>query len=120
MSNLAIQDEFVTINDERHLLKVKVKHLAAEAGIIRKEEAKHSGMKKWGMQHHRKTTLRDAARQTQLAYAIIRGKTLESTMGKYGSKLPPIQKWHDIQAVAKMVGKYGDPDIKYVVETWFK
>lgn len=123
-SVLKQEDEFVTINDERHLLKVKVKHLMAEAGIIRKEERLHHGMKKWGLQHHRKTTVRTAARQTQLAYAFIRGRTLEKTAGKYGNKLEAMQCYLDEGAVVKMVEKYGDPEntarAAKLVEAWFR
>jgi hypothetical protein len=119
-SVLKQEDEFITINDERHLLKVKIKHLAAEARIIREEEAKASGMKKWHLQNHRKTTVRTAARQTHLAYAIIRGKTLERTASKYGTKLSPIYQFFDETAVAKMVTKYGDSAVKYDVTAWFR
>jgi hypothetical protein len=121
MSNLALvdKDDFVEINDDRHLLKVKVKHLAAEALIIRKEESLHHGTKKWGLQHHRKTILRTAARRAQLAYAIIRNKTRESTVPKYGSKLASIEQFLDEAAVSKMVKKYGDLNIDYRVSGWF-
>jgi hypothetical protein len=119
-SVLKQEDEFITINDERHLLKVKIKHLAAEARIIREEERQHSGMKKWGLQNHRKTTVRQAARQTQFAYAVIRGRTLERTAGKYGTKISPIQRLADERAVNKMVIKYGDSDVTYNTEAWFR
>lgn len=119
-SVLKQEDEFVTINDERHLLKVRIKHLTAEAKIIREEENQHHGMSKWKMQNHRKTTLRDAARRTQFAYAIIRGRTRERTAGTYGTKVHSLKRFQDQEAVAKLVKKYGDPDIRYEVEAWFK
>lgn len=56
----------------RHL-RVRIKELASEAKHIRHEEAQCSGMEKWELQHHRKTVVRQAARQYQLAYACLRG-----------------------------------------------
>ena len=119
MSAVLSKEDFV-VTDDRRLLKIKIKHLAEEAKIIRTEEQKVHGMAKWKLQHHRKTTVRDAARRTQFAYAIIRGKTLESTAGGYalhwlqGDDLP----------VLKMVKKYGSPeqqqDAKAIVKRWFK
>jgi hypothetical protein len=119
-SVLKQEDEFVTINDERHLLKVRVKHLAAEAKIIRQEENQHHGMSKWKMQNHRKTTLRDAARRVQFAYAIVRGKTRERTAGTYGTKVHSLKRFQDQEAVSKLVEKYGDPDCRYDVKAWFE
>lgn len=52
-------------------LKIKAKHLAAEAAIIRKEASKTSGMPKWELNHHRTTTVRDAARHTHLARGYL-------------------------------------------------
>lgn len=57
----------------RHL-RVRIKELASEAKHIRHEEAQCSGMEKWELQHHRKTVVRKAAREYQLAYACARGK----------------------------------------------
>jgi hypothetical protein len=56
----------------RHL-RVRIKELASEAGHIRHEERQCSGYEKWNLQHHRKTTVRRAAREAQLAYACLRG-----------------------------------------------
>jgi len=54
-------------------LKIKIKNLADEARTIREEEHKTSGMEKWGLQNHRKTAVRSAARANLLAYACLRG-----------------------------------------------
>jgi hypothetical protein len=126
MSNLAlvVEDEFIEINDQRHLLKVKVKHLAAEAKIIREEESQHTGMKKWGLQHHRKTTVRRAARQSQFAYAIIRGHTLQHTAKGYNPDPNDPMCFGEQKAIAKMVRKYGDPlniaAANDIVAAWFE
>lgn len=60
--------------DKRLHLKIKIKNLAEEARIIRSEERKVRGRDRWELQHHRKTVVRDEARRSQIAYAIIRGK----------------------------------------------
>jgi hypothetical protein len=97
-------------------LKIKVKHLAEEARIIRKEEHKAFGMKKWGLQHHRKTVVRDAARQTQIAYAIVRGKERCRTLH---SKTRDLRS--DYKEITRMVNKYGNfDDPKSTVEKWFE
>ena len=57
----------------RAALKIKVKHLAAEARIIRQEEAKWRGQDKLFFKRHRKTTVRHEARATQLVIAMLRG-----------------------------------------------
>lgn len=56
----------------RHL-RVHVKELASEAKHIRHEERQCSGKEKWRLQNHRKTVVRQAAREYQLAYACLRG-----------------------------------------------
>lgn len=108
----------VYLTDNRRYLKIKVKHLAAEAAIIRKEENKVHGMDKWRLQHHRKTVLRDAARQTQIAYAIVRGKTLNQTLGSDYS-----EKYYDRKPVVNMVRKYGSDeqraDAEKATRDWF-
>ena len=58
---------------QRAALKIKVKHLTQEARIIRKEEVKWRGLDKLYFKHHRKTTVRDEARATQLTIAFLRG-----------------------------------------------
>ena len=85
-------------------LKVKIKHLAEEARIIRKEEQKLHGMEKWKLQHHRKTKVRDAARRTQVAYQMIRGRDWQSS-----AKLSEDGElwWGDRKEVERMVNKYG-------------
>ncbi len=86
-------------------LKIKIKSLAAEARIIRKEEGKLHGMRKWGLQHHRTTVVRDAARRTLVAYQYLRGRDWESS----ASRDVVVQK-RDWPAIEKMIKKYGKPD----------
>jgi len=78
-------------------LKIKIKHLALEPVIIRKEERKLLKEAKWHRQqqeekeasfllwdyidlmNHRKFDVRTEARATQLAYAFLRGRTYLQT-----------------------------------------
>lgn len=71
-------------------LRVKIKSLAAEAGIIRREERRVARRKAWakdhqqptealqteffGLQEHRKNEVRSEARSSQIAYAFLRQK----------------------------------------------
>lgn len=94
-------------------LKIKLKSLAAEARIIRRQELKTKG--KWNslredLYIHRTRVVRRAARETGLAYGFIRGRAypaLERTC-----EVPP-----DWKEVGKMVKKYGGTDLP---ETWYK
>lgn len=127
-------------------LKVKIKSLAAEATIIRKEENKAKASfrylsnktgkedeynfekSKWhGLYTHRTVDVRNEARASQLAYAYIRGKPFSfverntNPYGEYGavcSSLNPI-----IARVVKMVNKYGNQkkDVDFTtISKWIK
>jgi hypothetical protein len=95
------------IVDERLYLKVKVKSLAAEAKIIRKEEkrCKNSSLRN-GLYRHRIDVVRYEARHTNLAYGFLRGRTYSQI--ESGAKKPP-----DWAKVRKMVEKYGAPVITW-------
>lgn len=83
-------------------LKIKIKNLADESRTIRVEERKVRGMDRWRLQHHRKTVVRMAARRTQIAYAIIRGRdwTACSSHDEFTAQ-------SDQKEVERMVRKYG-------------
>lgn len=83
-------------------LKIKVKNLADEARTIRKEENRLHGMAKWNLQHHRKTVVRSAARRTQIAYQICRGRDWRSCCSHHG-----FTRLSDFSEVSRMVKKYG-------------
>lgn len=69
-----VQSEEDPLARERLIhLRVKVKSLAAEASIIRQEEHRVRGLLRWGLQQHRKTVVRRAARESLLAYGCLRG-----------------------------------------------
>lgn len=90
--------------DHRRHLKIKIKSLAEEARIIRAEERKVRGMDRWNLQHHRKTRVRNAARRSLIAYAIIRGRDPEV----HQSSCEQTRR-EDEREVQRMVAKYGQP-----------
>lgn len=61
--------------DKRVFLKIKLKSLAEEARIIRKEEKRHIGTMRESLYLHRIHRVRTAARNTLLAYSYIRGRS---------------------------------------------
>ena len=83
-------------------LKIKIKNLADEARTIRKEENKLHGMEKWKLQHHRKTVVRNAARRSQIAYQMIRGRDWRSS-----TSFCELTRWGDWKEISRMVRKYG-------------
>jgi hypothetical protein len=97
--------------DKRTYLKVKLKSLAAESKIIRREEKKarrHSIRE--GLYNHRISIVRNVARHTHLAYGFIRGRSYSQIEGR--AKDAPA--WGKVKT---MVEKYGT---EYVPskETW--
>jgi hypothetical protein len=102
------------MKDQRAYLKVKIKSLAEEAKIIRKEERKpHSDMNEFGYSPermglwvHRTGPVRREARHALLAYGFIRGRKYRRIEAK--CEHPP--EW---KAVRRMVEKYGIPS-----QTW--
>jgi len=89
--------------DQRAYLKVKIKSLAEEARIIRKEERQSKGEKREGLYLHRVGTVRRAARHTLLAYGFLRGREYRQIEAK--CETTPM--WPE---VFKMVAKYGLQD----------
>lgn len=55
-------------------LRIKAKHLAEEARIIRREARLVRGLERHELNHHRTTVVRNEARATQLAYQFLLGK----------------------------------------------
>lgn len=89
------------------MLKVKLKSLAAEARIIRKEELRaRSNDLREELYLHRIGPVREAARNTHLAYGFIRGRTID--------EMEPTRKSEpDWKAIQKMLDKYGNNSMKY-------
>jgi hypothetical protein len=92
-----------TLIDRREMLKIKLKSLAEEARIIRHEERKTHGYLREQLHLHRTGIVRRAARNTQLAYAFIRGRSLVQVE-------PTAQTEPDWTAIEKMISTYGSKD----------
>ena len=93
-------DQDKKIVDRREMLRVKLKSLAEEARIIRREEQRTFGALREELHRHRVDIVRKVARDTHVAYGLIRGKTIDQI--EPGRKSEP-----DWTAVEKMVQKYG-------------
>lgn len=115
-------DKLGNLIDRREMLKIKLKSLADEARIIRQQERaalrNENWMRKEGdpaqypilseeLRLHRIGVVRKAARDTHIAYGLIRGKTWQ--------QMEPTAKTHpDWDAVEKMVKKYGSRGMEVV------
>ncbi len=84
-------------------LRVKVKHLAEEARIIRKEEHRTYGDTRDWLYLHRINNVRPECRATHIAYAFAKGTPLES-LEKYPSEIP-VSVW---ARVTKMIELYSN------------
>lgn len=84
-------------------LKIKTKHLAEEARIIRREELKSYGDTRDWLYLHRVHVVRPEARATNLAYAFAKGVPLHK-VERYPENIPQ-SVW---ARVTSMVGKYSD------------
>ncbi len=73
--------------NRKKALKIKTKHLAAEARIIRFEEQKSDPDTRCWLQQHRIKDLRPEARATNIAYAFALGRKLDQ-VEKYPKDIP--------------------------------
>lgn len=89
-----------TIVDRREMLRVKLKSLAEEAKIIRKEERRTHGRLRDELHLHRVGIVRHEARHSHIAYGFIRGRTIEQMEP---TSKTPFSKEH----VERLVKKYG-------------
>lgn len=89
----------------QRMLKVKIKSLAEEARIIRLEEkrSKPGGQLQCELHRHRVYDVRREQRHSLLAYAFIRGRSLESCERR--SEFEP-----DWNRVKSLVEKFGTTD----------
>lgn len=97
-----------TITDRREMLRVKLKSLAAESKIIRREEKRSWGNLRTELYLHRIQVVRSAARHTSLAYGFIRGIPYEQ-MEKSCTAAPD---WASVRTMLKKYGpaKFVEPD----------
>lgn len=88
-------------------LKVKVKHLAEEARIIRKEEQRNCGDTRDWLYLHRIYGVRPECRATHIAYAFAKGTPLEK-VEKFPDTIP-VNVW---ARVTKMISLYSNKSTK--------
>lgn len=93
------------IIDRREMLRVKVKTLAEEARIIRREEQRSHGPLRNELREHRAGVLRSAARDAHIAYGLLKGRTYEQMEGNRR----PDTKDPNLDAIRKMLARYGKP-----------
>lgn len=101
-------EDRTTIVDRREMLRVKLKSLAEESRLIRREERRTYGQLQQELHLHRTKNVRSAARSTHIAYALIKGRTMEQ-IEHPKSKEPD---WTEIERLLK---KYGPKDTGWVV-----
>lgn len=84
-------------------LRVKIKTLTAEAGIIRHEERKaRNPLRAAYLSQHRRREVREWARSSQLAYGFLRGKRYAEI--ETGGATEP--NWKDIRRIAIKFGRF--------------
>ena len=91
-----------TILDRREMLRVKIKSLAEEARIIRREERRSFGVLREELHRHRVLEVRRAARHAHLAYGLIRGRSV-------GDMEPFSYVEPDMDEITRLIKKYGPP-----------
>lgn len=103
--------DHVTIIDRREMLRVKLKSLAEEARIIRREEQRTHTVLRDELHRHRVLVVRSEARATHLAYGFIRGRTLEQMEASSDPAAPP--NWDKVRSMLKRYGPVGmlEPEI---------
>lgn len=103
-------------------LKIKIKSLAAEAGIIRHEERRwrkaptNTGTPHplyFGLRQHRVFTVRREARSSQLAYGFMRGRP-------YKSMEPACRRPPDWANIKKIAARFSDEKTMEGFDAWRK
>lgn len=89
-------------------LKIKIKSLAAEAQIIRLDERKALNAGRYmtynSLRNRRVHDVREEARASLLAYAILRNRTYASVESSTHQPLPAYM----LEKIDKIVGRFGD------------
>ena len=102
-----MQDKSGKIIDRREMLRIKVKSLAAEAAIIRREERRARGQLRDELHFHRVGELRRAARDAHVAYALVKDRRYEQIEPTANSE----PNWAEVERMCK---KYGPPGFSVV------
>ncbi|RLA51606.1 MAG: hypothetical protein DRR42_09815 [Gammaproteobacteria bacterium] len=105
------------MNINTRKLRIKAKHLAEEARIIRREARNVHGLERYDLNHHRTTTVRNEARATQLAYQFLWGRRkyaeIEGPRTDVNKRIVYID--HRIRIMLK---KYGEPGDVERLDDW--
>lgn len=91
-----------TIKDRREMLRVKVKSLAEEARMIRREELRSNGVLRDELHIHRVGIVRAESRTAGLAYGFVRGRKLEQMEPKSFTQ----PNWKRIKELCKKYGAF--------------
>lgn len=102
--------------DRREMLRVKVKSLAEEARIIRREEHRNWGTLRDELHLHRVGVVRREARAAHLAYGFIRGRSYSQMEGK----LKDPRNGPDWEKVRRLCKTYGPKDFSEPAELQLK
>lgn len=95
-------------------LKVKIKSLAEESRIIRREERRSSNGLRTELAEHRRYVVRRESRHSLLAYGYLRGRprsAIERRSHKAGDA--------DFGSVERMVNKYGPARHNMAFDDWW-
>lgn len=99
-------------------LKIKLKHLAEEARIIRKEEWRLKAAREYrvlnNIHAHRIHVVRPESRATHLAYGFLRGQPL-SLMEAHPLTEPS---WDRVESMALKYGTQSKTDLKETLKRW--
>lgn len=101
-----MQSKDGNIIDRREMLRVKIKSLAEEARIIRREEHRSTQQLRNELHNHRVGIVRYEARHAHVAYGLVKGRTVEQIEGK--AKSEP-----DWKKIKSMIIKYGPTKFAY-------
>lgn len=82
------------------MLRIKIKSLAEEAKLIRREERRTFGQLRNELHLHRTGIVRYEARHTHIAYGLLRGRSIDQIEPR--AKEPP-----NMGKVEAMLKKYG-------------
>lgn len=96
----------------QRFLKVKIKSLAEEARIIRREEKKSANTLRNRLHEHRTYDVRRESRASFIAYGYLGGKSLFVVEQK-GKRCPAIDR-----RAYSIVKKFGTADASKTFETW--
>lgn len=107
------------MSDKRLMLKIKLKSLAEEARIIRKDERKVNGWKRDSLHRHRVVNVRREARDSYIAYGFLRGHKYRTIEPSTRANRPG-PNWRNVQAICSRFGDYTNPIDIEELKKWIR